>query len=212
MPRVSKQEKERNRRRIIDSASRSFRLNGVDGVGIDEIMRTAGMTHGAFYNHFESKDALAVEVCNDAFAVSHAQLARTVVDGSGDSESCLHRGIDRYLSPQHRDAPDGGCPFAALITDAARHGEDLQNAYRSGVDGYVNGVTAALLRDAAARGESVTADGVREHAIGILAEIAGALALSRAVLQTDPNFSDEILRVARDRLHTELRATRNPDG
>lgn len=63
------------------------------------------------------------------------------------------------------------------------------------------------LRDAAARGESVTADGVREQAIGLLSEIAGALALSRAVLRADPNFSDEILRIAGDRLHTELRAT-----
>lgn len=206
MPRVSKQEKQQNRRKIIDSASRSFRVNGVDGVGIDEVMRTAGMTHGAFYNHFDSKAALAVEVCNDAFAVSHARLARAVVDGSDDSESCLHRGVDRFLSPQHRDAPDGGSPFAALITDAARHGEDLQNAYRSGVEGYVKGVVTALLRDAAVRGDTVTPDTVRRQAIGLLTEIVGALALSRAVLRVDADFSDEVLRVARDRLHAELRA------
>ena len=75
MPRISKQEKERNRRRIVDSASAQFRVKGVDGTGIEEVMRAAGMTHGGFYNHFGSKDDLAVEVYRDAFSVYAATKA-----------------------------------------------------------------------------------------------------------------------------------------
>jgi TetR/AcrR family transcriptional regulator, transcriptional repressor for nem operon len=204
LPRISKQEKEQNRRRIVDSASRRFRVKGVDGTGLEEVMREAGMTHGGFYNHFGSKDALAVEVYRDAFAAPHAKVARAVAGAPGDAESSLQQVIDDYLSPRHRDAPDGGCPSAALATDAVRHGDDVQGAYRDGLNGYLDGFTAGLLRDAAARGKIVAPDAVRRQAITLLAEIVGALTLSRAVLRADPGLSEEILQAARDRVHAEL--------
>ena len=212
MPRVSKQDKERNRRRIVDSASRSFRVKGVDGTGLEEVMRAAGMTHGGFYNHFGSKDALAVEVYRDAFAAPLAWVARAVAGPLAGSGSSLSQVVDEYLSPRHRDAPDGGCPSAALATDAARHGGDVQGAYRDGVSGYLDGFTAGLLRDAAARGEVVAPGAVREQAITLLAEVVGALTLSRAVLRADPALSDEILLAARDRVHAQLHAAGQRGG
>lgn len=212
MPRISKQEKERNRRRIVDSASRSFRAKGVDGTGIEEVMRGAGMTHGGFYNHFGSKDALAVEVYRDAFTAPLAWLARAVAGPLTGTGSCLQEVVDRYVSPRHRDAPHGGCPSAALATDAARHGPDIQGAYRDGVSGYLDCFTAGLLRDAAARGEVVATGAVREQAITLLAEVVGALTLSRAVLRADPDLSDEILRAAHDRVQAELHAASPRSG
>lgn len=212
MPRISKQEKERNRRRIIDSASRSFRVKGVDGTGIEEVMNSAGMTHGGFYNHFGSKGDLAVEVYRDAFASPLAWVARAVAGPLDGARSSLAQVVDEYLSPRHRDEPDGGCPSAALATDAARHGDDVQGAYRDGVSGYLDGFTAGLLRDAAARGEVVAPGAVREQAITLLAEVVGALTLSRAVLRADPALSDEILRAARDRVHAELHAASGRTG
>ena len=212
MPRISKQDKERNRRRIVDSASAQFRVKGVDGTGIEEVMRAAGMTHGGFYNHFGSKDDLAVEVYRDAFTAPHAKVARAVASPPRDAESSLRQVVDYYLSPRHRDAADGGCPSAALAVDAARHGDDVQGAYRDGVNGYLDGFTAGLLRDAAARGEVVAPGAVREQAITLLAEIVGALTLSRAVLRADPALSDEILRAARDRVHAGLRGTSQRSG
>ena len=204
MPRITKQEKERNRRRIVDSASSRFRVSGVDGTGIEEVMRAAGLTHGGFYNHFASKDDLAVEVYRDAFTAPHAKVARAVAGPPAGAESCLRQVIDDYLSPRHRDAPDGGCPSAALAIDAARHGDGVQGAYRDGVNGYLDGFTAGLLRDAAARGEVVAPAAVRQQAVTLLAEIVGALTLSRAVLRADPGLSEEILQAAGQRVRAEL--------
>lgn len=202
MPRISEQDMANTRQRIVDAASPRFRAEGIDGIGIAALMKGAGMTHGGFYNHFASKDALAVAVCEDAFAASLATLARTTDETDPDRPSLAETLAD-YLSPEHRDMPDGGCPSAALVSDAGRHGPAIQAAYADGVRGYIAGFDAAQQLEATERGEAVDPAETRRRSIALLSEIVGAMVLSRAIRLVEPDLSDEILAVNRQRHHQE---------
>lgn len=200
MPRISEQDMAQTRQRIVDAASAKFRAGGIDAVGISSLMKDAGMTHGGFYNHFASKDDLAVAVCEDAFAASLSRLARTV-DVEDPGRPTLAETLDRYLSPRHRDLADGGCPSAALVGDVGRHGTAIQAAYAAGVEGYIAGFTAARERDAA---DGLDPEEMRAGSIALLTEIVGAMVLARAVKLADPELSDEILEVNRQRVQSQL--------
>jgi TetR/AcrR family transcriptional repressor of nem operon len=197
MPRITKEDKARNRQNILEAASRMFRSQGIDAVGIAELMKEAGLTHGGFYNHFASKNDLAVEVCGASFAASLGGLARTIEDGPGQGGSPLERVVAGYLSTAHRDAPDGGCPSASLVTDAGRHSEAVQSAYAEGVEGYLTGFAAEFLREAEEKGHELDPAEARHRAIRLLSEMVGALMLARAVRHVEPELSDEILQTGR---------------
>ncbi|MFF2993424.1 TetR/AcrR family transcriptional regulator [Streptomyces sp. NPDC057950] len=198
MPRITQQDKARNRQNILDAASRMFRSQGIDAVGIADLMKEAGLTHGGFYNHFASKNDLAVEVCAASYAASLTVLARTIEDGPDQTGSPLERVVAGYLSTAHRDAPDGGCPSASLATDAGRHSEAVQSAYAEGVEGYLTGFTAEFLREAEDKDHELDPAEARHRAIRLLSEMVGALTLARAVHHVGPELSDEILRTGRD--------------
>ncbi|WP_328755988.1 TetR/AcrR family transcriptional regulator [Streptomyces sp. NBC_00271] len=197
MPRITKEDKARNRQNILEAAGRMFRSQGIDAVGIAELMKEAGLTHGGFYNHFASKNDLAVEVCGASFAASLGGLARTIEDGPGQGGSPLERVVAGYLSTAHRDAPDGGCPSASLVTDAGRHSEAVQSAYAEGVEGYLTGFAAEFLREAEEKGHELDPAEARHRAIRLLSEMVGALMLARAVRHVEPELSDEILQTGR---------------
>ncbi|MGW3766113.1 TetR/AcrR family transcriptional regulator [Streptomyces sp. NPDC005131] len=197
MPRITKQDKARNRQNILEAASRMFRSQGIDAVGIAELMKEAGLTHGGFYNHFASKNDLAVEVCGASYAASLGGLAQTIEDGPGQAGSPLERVMADYLSTAHRDAPDGGCPSASLATDAGRHSEAVQSAYAEGVEGYLTGFAAEFLREAEEKGHELDPAEARHKAIRLLSEMVGALMLARAVCHVEPELSDEILHTGR---------------
>ncbi|MDQ1040111.1 TetR/AcrR family transcriptional repressor of nem operon [Streptomyces sp. V3I8] len=198
MPRITKEDKARNRQNIIEAAGRMFRSQGIDAVGIAELMKGAGLTHGGFYNHFASKDDLVVEVCGASFAASLGSMARTVEGGPDQGGSPLQRVVAGYLSTAHRDASDGGCPSASLVTDAGRHGEAVQSVYAEGVQGYLTGFTAEFLREAEDEGYELDPDEARHKAVRLLSEMVGAMVLARAVRHVEPELSDEILRTGRD--------------
>src|SRR4051794_35553442 len=112
---VTKEKAAQHRAAIVEAAGRLFRVHGFDGVSVAEIMKAAGLTHGGFYGHFASKEALAAEACGHAFATS---LSR--VQGSEDaSGGGLEAYVAGYLSERHRDRNDGGCPMAAYATEVA---------------------------------------------------------------------------------------------
>ncbi len=115
---VSREQAARNRENVVEVASRLFRAHGVDGVGIGEVMRACGLTHGGFYNQFESKEALAAEACGAALARS-ATRWRDLVAGAGEGKAATTI-ADDYLSPRNRDAAETGCALIALGPDAAR--------------------------------------------------------------------------------------------
>ncbi|WP_328498870.1 TetR/AcrR family transcriptional regulator [Streptomyces sp. NBC_00414] len=197
MPRITKEDKARNRQNILDAAGRMFRSQGIDAVGIAELMKEAGLTHGGFYNHFASKNDLVVEVCGASFAASLGSLAQTVEDGPDQGGSPLERVVAGYLSTAHRDAPDGGCPSASLVTDAGRHDEAVQSAYAEGVEGYLTGFAAEFLREAEEKGYELDPGEARHRAMRLLSEMVGAMMLARAVRHVEPELSDEILQTGR---------------
>lgn len=193
--RVSKEKAEQNRAAIVDAAAALFRARGYEGVGLNEVMSAAGFTHGGFYNHFESKEALAAEACRMAFAQSTEQLNKELGGAvrRGGHEVLL-KALDTYLSPSHRDDRAGGCPMASFAADAARAEPELQKAYASGVDALLR-IFEEQLR-LVLPGKSPKAQ--KKAAAALMSQIVGAMVLSRAVQQADPALSDEFLSAARD--------------
>lgn len=175
--RVTREKAAENRARIVATASRLFREKGFDGVGLDAIMKEAGLTHGGFYGHFSSKEDLAAEAVARALEQSAGLQSRytNVADFVSD-----------YLSESHFADRANGCVLAALGGDVARRGEGV----RSGVTSYVRTALARLAGLC-----SGTAAARRRRAITTLAGVVGAMTLARAV--EDPGLSDEILSTAR---------------
>ena len=196
--RLSKEQAAQNRQKIIDVAARRFRERGVDGIGVADVMSEAGFTHGGFYNHFESKAALAAAACDAAFAES---LGTHRGEYAGDATpGTFERSLDTYLSPAHRDDATGGCPTASLAVDAWRQGDQVNAAYAAGVEGHLALIVAELKKTKPRRGaKPVSAAELRARAVRLLAEIVGALVLSRGVAGANATLSEEILRTCRER-------------
>jgi TetR/AcrR family transcriptional repressor of nem operon len=175
--RVTREKAAENRARIVEIAARLFRERGFDGVGLDAIMKEAGLTHGGFYGHFSSKEDLAAEA-----------VARAVEQNAGSQGRYTNVAdfVSDYLSESHFADRANGCVLAALGGDVARRGEEV----RSGVTSYVRTTLEWLA--ALCRG---TAAARRRRAITTLAGVVGAMTLARAV--EDPGLSDEILSTAR---------------
>ena len=174
--RVTREKAAENRARIVETASRLFRERGFDGVGLDAIMKDAGLTHGGFYGHFTSKEDLAAEAVAHALEQS-AELQRGYTN--------IADFVSGYLSESHFADRANGCALAALGGDMARRSKGV----RSGATTYVRtafGQLAGLFRG--------TAASRRRRAITTLVGIVGALMLARAV--EDPVLSDEILFTA----------------
>jgi len=177
--RVTRKQAAANREKVLEVAGTLFRERGFDGIGVADIMKRAGLTHGGFYGQFASKDDLAAEVT--ARVLGKAGWPERL---TGKANPSFGDVVRAYLSPRHRDDPGTGCLFAALGSDAARQPRAVRRAF---TDGYRARVDALLKlvpgRSAAAR---------REKALATMAGLVGALMLSRAV--DDPALSNEILQ------------------
>jgi len=192
--RISKEAAAANRNRVLDAAARLFREKGIDGITVADLMKTAGMTHGGFYNHFESKEELAAAAFRTAFAAAVARVERNAAqaDSRGRDEVFAHY-VDRYLARETRDRPGMSCPMATLGTDAARHGPELRAEFADGVRRYIDGFSKIVPGD----GEP------RAQAIAVLSMLIGALTLSRACAGADDALADEVLAAVRRRLLDE---------
>jgi TetR/AcrR family transcriptional regulator, transcriptional repressor for nem operon len=176
--RYEKGHKDATRQRIIDVASRQFRENGVAAVGLAGIMTDAGLTNGAFYSHFKSKEELVQVVLSNALRRREATL-RTASEANAGLEATIRD----YLSPRHRDRPSGGCPTAALVAEIARHPKPTRDAFTDKVSEFI-ALIATQVRDG-------SADAARRKAAAIYGMMVGTLQLARAV--NDKRLSDEIL-------------------
>jgi TetR/AcrR family transcriptional regulator, transcriptional repressor for nem operon len=183
-----------NRRRIIETASRLFREHGFDGVGLADLMKAAGFTHGGFYNHFASKEALAAEAASSGLNFSGLKLSDALLDERKTGRSGLTRFVERYLSSDHRDSRESGCTIAALAGDAAREGKEIQKRFAQGIEEELDIFASYLTKGSKGEASSLSA---REHSILLLAELVGAIILARAVAQAKPSLSAEILRTSR---------------
>ncbi len=189
--RVSKEQAAANRQKILDAAVRLFRERGFDAVAVADLMSAAGFTHGGFYNHFASKEALAAEASTWAFAVARPGLEEALGSSKAKDWTAYVR---EYASVEHRDHPETGCPLAALASDAARQGEDVQRAFADHVAWIVEALSAHFANiDARAPG----AKKLRERALRTWSELVGALVLSRAVAGASPALAEEILDATR---------------
>jgi TetR/AcrR family transcriptional regulator, transcriptional repressor for nem operon len=188
--RLTKEQAEQNRRSIVETASRMFRLQGLENVAVADVMKESGFTHGGFYNHFKSKDELATEAVASAFHQAAKNLSPDIVPGN-DPQKALNAVLADYLSPAHRDTCTGGCPASAFPVDAARSGKDLQAAFAEGIESYLEILSARMGGD---KREA------RQRAVALLSGIVGALLLSRAVKKGQPKLSDELLGSARKQI------------
>ncbi|MEI9402686.1 TetR/AcrR family transcriptional regulator [Mesorhizobium argentiipisi] len=177
---VSKETVEQNRERVIDTAAALFREKGIDGIGIADLMKAAGLTHGGFYRQFKSKDDLVVQAVKRAYKEMSEDLAKRIAS----SDDPLQALVRHYVSDYHRDDPGHGCSLAALAADAARHDDpELRQFFGKVTNSYIDLLTALV------PGRDTTAK--RTAAIGALAEMVGSVVLSRVV--PDPKLSSEIL-------------------
>jgi TetR/AcrR family transcriptional regulator, transcriptional repressor for nem operon len=175
--RKSREEAAQTRKRIVSAAAAEFRRNGVVATGLKELMGAAGLTHGGFYKHFESKDDLVREACREAVETAILEtLSAAASKGSGFEAA--------YLSIDHRDNPAIGCPLSAIGSELARTDETTRAA---ATDGFLKLVDIM----AAQFGTAKTAD-ARRRALVAVSTMIGALTMSRIV--TDPELSAEILR------------------
>jgi AcrR family transcriptional regulator len=177
--RYGKEHKSETRRRIIETAGRRFKQDGIDGSGVSTLMKDAGLTNGAFYAHFESKNDLVATAIADQLTAQAEQVVAQAAPGRAGLEQIV-RG---YLSPQHRDSLGDGCPNAALLDEIGRCTETTRQAYTDGVLVLIEGIAARMAPDAPAS--------ARVEALGLLGMMAGTLQLSRAL--TDSRLSDELL-------------------
>lgn len=194
----SKAETAKTRKSILRAASRAFRERGFNGVAVKDLMGQAGLTHGGFYAHFPSKEALLLEACADAFSDSLARL-RGVASAAPAGEG-LRAMIETYLSPHHRDQPGYGCMIPSLGGEISRESPHVRQAF----SGSVTQLLGIL-------GDYLDVEDPQEReaaALSLLARMVGGLLLARTV--DDPELSDRILAACREASTAESREQSGP--
>jgi TetR/AcrR family transcriptional regulator, transcriptional repressor for nem operon len=185
---VSKEQAGQNRGALLDAASRLYREHGLEGIGVAQIAREAGLTHGSLYGHFESKDHFAAEACEHAFVSGLTKLKHVE---PGD-ERALSGFFRSYLSERHRDSPSSGCPIAALASEAARHDGPVADIMTRGIETYVK----LFAERFGAADPDATPSVNRDRAMAALATAVGGLILARATAPANARLSKQMLAAA----------------
>jgi TetR/AcrR family transcriptional repressor of nem operon len=181
--RVSRIQAAENRQTVIDVASRLFRERGFDGIGLKDLMEGAGLTQGAFYKQFASKEDLAVEASRRALESASRRWSDAAAKNPDDPLGAV---IAFYLSGDHREEKMDGCPIVALGADAARQGSDVKAAFEAGIKAHLE-VLGRFIAEAGGEASSGTA-------MAILSTMVGAVTLSRVV--NDPDLAQALLDAA----------------
>jgi TetR/AcrR family transcriptional repressor of nem operon len=176
--RYSKDHKQATRRRIVEAAGRRFKQDGIDGAGVKVVMSDAGLTNGAFYAHFTSKEDLVANVLADQLRAQRHSFEAQPSDRAG-----LEAIIRAYLSPEHRDQCADGCPSAALLDEIGRRPSATRQVFTDEL--------LSIADDMAARLDPTDAEAARTDALAIFGMMIGTLQLARAL--TDRDLSDQLL-------------------
>jgi TetR/AcrR family transcriptional repressor of nem operon len=182
----SQADKAESHDRIVQVAAARFRENGVDGIGVADLMKDAGLTHGGFYRHFDSRDELVAEAVERALR----EGARAVDAVANIKESPLAAVVDGYLSTAHRDDLATSCAVTTLAADVARSNDRARSAYTRQVGAYLELLSKLIAGD--------KPKSRRTKAIAALSTLVGAVSMARAV--NDEKLSREILKAAADEL------------
>ena len=177
--RYGKKHKQETRQRIIDTAGRRFKRDGIDGSGIATLMADAGLTNGAFYAHFTSKNDLVASAVADQLGEQRASLSELAPGRPG-----VEQYVRKYLSIQHRDNPDDGCPSAALLDEIGRCTDATKRAYTDGVLAVIDDIAARLAPD--------DPQSARVKTLSIFAMMVGTLRLSRSL--ADRQLANAVLQ------------------
>lgn len=186
--RYTNDHKAETRAKVIKAAAREIRAKGPDGIAVAGIMAQVGLTHGGFYAHFPSKDALIEASLDEMFR--GARERSEPITGEDDPRATLNAYLDFYLSRAHRDARDRGCPLPALSGDFARGDTAGGARFSAGIETLAERLASALARIGIADADV--------EATSMLSELVGAVVLARAV--KDADRSDAILARVRSAL------------
>jgi TetR/AcrR family transcriptional regulator, transcriptional repressor for nem operon len=156
--------------RIVETAARALRSTGFDGVGVADVMKQAGLTHGGFYAHFPSRDVLLAEALERAGQDSRDRMQRTIAAGEARGTSRFRALVEGYLSERHLKSPESGCPVAALASEMPRQPEAVRDAGAVRVKALLATVDAAL-----------PAGHPEGTAAAVAGQLVGALQLARAL-------------------------------
>jgi len=176
--RYNKEHKEATRKRIIETAGRRFKQDGIDGSGIATLMADAGLTNGAFYAHFDSKDDLVATVVGEELGRQANEFAELPPGPAG-----LEAFVDWYLSRDHRAHPEAGCPSAALLDEIGRSDKEAKRAYTKGAKAILDEICVRLAPE--------DPGSARGTALALFAMMVGTMQLARAV--SDRKLSDAVL-------------------
>jgi len=180
--------KEATHERIVETAARAIRRSGYGGTAVAEIMKEAGLTHGGFYAHFESREGMLAEAADRAGADGTAILAR--VAAAAPANKALEAMLRAYLSREHLEGVETGCPIAALGSEMPRQGPKVRRAATRRIKEMID----LVARQSPDWGQP----GAHEQALATVATLVGALVLARAV--DDPKLSDALREAALNRL------------
>ncbi|MFZ6745080.1 TetR/AcrR family transcriptional regulator [Undibacterium sp. JH2W] len=185
--RTTREQAAQTRERIVETAARLYREHGINGIGVADLMKEAGLTHGGFYKHFESKEALIAEACNTALETTRTELLRKTELVS--NEEAIASLVHTYLSLAHSEHPGHGCAIAALGAEAARGEAASKEVMAQGVDELLILITRQLQRSGA-KDDATTAHGVLSSLIGglLLSRMMDSPAKSRAALRDTSEF------------------------
>jgi AcrR family transcriptional regulator len=176
--RYGKDQKQATRQRIVEAAGRRFKQDGIDGAGVAVVMSDAGLTNGAFYGHFSSKEDLVANVLADQL-----RAQRHSFDAQASDRAGLEAFVRSYLSPQHRDQCADGCPSAALLDEIARRPAATRQVFSDELMGVID--------DIASRLDPTDVKVARTDALTLFGLMVGTLQLARAL--TDRDLSDQLL-------------------
>ncbi|MFB9126795.1 TetR family transcriptional regulator [Paraburkholderia dipogonis] len=177
--RKSRVETAETRRRIVDVAARKFQLNGINATGLADVMSEAGLTHGGFYRHFESKDQLVAEAC----ATAATNIVATLEEAASESdvEDGFRAIVERYVSTGHRDNVSGGCPLAGMGSELSHGDENTRAAASQGFRELVEVVAKRL--------DPQRSESTESKAVFAVTAMIGAITMARILTDSDASAS-----------------------
>lgn len=181
--RVNRAQAEENRQAVIDVASRLFRRYGFDGIGLKDLMKGAGLTQGAFYKQFASKEDLAAQAARRAMECA---LSLFSAAGYASPENPLRAAVESYLSTEHQELVSDGCPVAALGSDASRRSSEVKMSFEAGIIAYLATIDQWIHKT-----ESKLPS---DTSMAILSTMVGAMVIARAV--DNSQLSKQVLKAA----------------
>lgn len=186
--RVSRTQAAENRETVINVASRLFREHGFDGIGLKDLMKGAGLTQGAFYKQFASKEDLAAQASRRAWESAFNRWSAAV---AAEPEDPIGAVMAFYLSMGHRDEKMDGCPLVALGADAARQGPEVKASFEDGIKAILDVLGRSIAQSHSSEPNASDPTG---EAMAVLSTMVGALTLSRVV--NDPDLAQAFLDAA----------------